>query len=250
LFIIDDEMTKRRYDDKEKSNEICDILHTAGALGNQEALAKPQLLKTHFFHEVNTDLSPGGRSPEYCFHAGVVSAITPASKDAFHPYEVPMFESREIVELAIRLENNGERTYRDAGRVVLDPGILDLLSWMAEEEARHAKWFVELKQDIESGAKNPFLEEMGRELFNDVMGNQSFSLKEVDFAAVGDAGELLAIFIEFEKDTILFYEMIEPFIEDAGCREQLQKIIAEENRHIERIREAIGRHREPALAGG
>jgi rubrerythrin len=161
-----------------------------------------------------------------------------------------MFESREIVELAIRLENNGERTYREAGRVVSEPEVLDLLSWMAAEEARHAQWFAELKQGLERGERNPFLEEMGRELFNDLMANQSFSLKEVDFSAVADAGELLSIFIEFEKDTILFYEMIEPFIEDRGCREQLRAIVAEENRHIERIREAIGRRREPALAGG
>lgn len=160
-----------------------------------------------------------------------------------------MFDSREIIELAIRLEENGEKSYRDAERVVADGRILELLRWMAAEERRHARWFLELKEGLEGGGRNPFLEEMGREVFGDLIGDQSFSLKEVDFAAVADPRELLAIFIEFERDTILFYEMLQPFVEDPGCREQLAQIIAEERRHIERLEQAIGRRSEPALAG-
>jgi rubrerythrin len=160
-----------------------------------------------------------------------------------------VFESREIIDLAIRLENNGEKTYRDAGRVVSDDEVLELLSWMAEEERRHAQWFAEIREGLDSGGRNPFMEEMSRELFRDLIGDQSFSLKEVDFAAVTDPRELLAIFIEFEKDTILFYEMLQPFVEDPRCREQLERIIAEENRHIARLKESIDRRPEAALAG-
>jgi rubrerythrin len=51
--------------------------------------------------------------------------------------------------------------------------------------------------------------------------------------------ELVAIFIEFEQDTVLFYEMIAPFIEDSQTRANLQEIIAEEKRHIARLRDFI-----------
>jgi rubrerythrin len=161
-----------------------------------------------------------------------------------------VFEIREIVDLAIRLENNGEKTYRKACGVVFDPKIRELLMWMADEEARHARWFADILQGLESGRRQPFLEEMGRELFQDVVGSQSFSLKEVDFSAVADTRELFEVFIEFEQDTVLFYEMLAPFIEERACRDQLQAIVAEENRHIAQLQEAIGRSLAPVVAGG
>jgi rubrerythrin len=85
--------------------------------------------------------------------------------------------------------------------------------------------------------KNPFIEEMSRQVFKDLVGGQSFSLKEVDFSKVGSTHELISIFIEFEQDTVLFYELIAPFIEDEETRAHLQRVIAEENRHIGRLRE-------------
>jgi rubrerythrin len=151
-----------------------------------------------------------------------------------HP-EAPVFETKEILDLAIRFETNGEATYREAMRVCPDKGLQALLEWMAGEEALHARWFTELKDGLARGSRNPFLEEMGRELFRDVVGGQSFSLKEVDFAKVRSPGDLVAIFIEFERDTVLFYELIAPFVEEGGTRAQLEAIIAEENRHIERL---------------
>jgi rubrerythrin len=61
---------------------------------------------------------------------------------------------------------------------------------------------------------------------------------------------LIAIFIEFEKDTVLFYEMIEPFIEGGNTLEQLKEIIAEENLHIELLQELLERKTEVAPDSG
>jgi len=148
-----------------------------------------------------------------------------------------MFDTKEILDLAIRFENNGEATYRKAMDVCPDAGLRSLLSWMADEEVLHAQWFTHLKEGLGRGSRNPFLEEMGRELFQDVVGNQSFSLKEVDFAKVRTPRALAAVFIEFEHDTVLFYEMIAPFVEEEGTRAHLEAIIAEEKKHIERLAE-------------
>lgn len=148
-----------------------------------------------------------------------------------------MFEIREILDLAIRLEKNGEATYRQAIQSSNDEELKAALDWMAEEEARHGQWFSDLQRSLETGGKNPFMEEMSRELFDDLVGSQSFSLKEVDFTAVESMEELVGIFMEFEKDTVLFYEMVAPFIEDGETRAHLETIIAEENRHIARLKD-------------
>ena len=148
-----------------------------------------------------------------------------------------MFEITEIIDLAIKLEKNGEATYRRATEQVEDPDLISLLTWMADEEVQHAKWFDSLKKSATTGKSNPFLEEMSRELFDDLVGDQSFSLKEVDFSKIQSVDEMLKIFVEFERDTAMFYEVLIPFIEDEGTLAQLQRIIAEENNHIEKLSE-------------
>lgn len=154
--------------------------------------------------------------------------------------QTPLFSTSEILDIAIGIEQNGEAVYRDALEIISEPGLVSLLTWMADEEVEHAKWFSNLKKDVETTSTNPFVEEMSRELFNDLLGEKSFSHKEVDFSIVEQIDDLIAIFIEFEKDTVLFYEVLESFIEDEGTLENLKKIIAEENNHIAKLQEFIG----------
>ena len=152
-----------------------------------------------------------------------------------------MFSANELLDLAIKLEKNGEAVYRDAIEKISNPKLVRLLEWMADEEVKHANWFAELKLKLDQEGVNPFMEKMSRELFNDLLGDKNFSLKDVDFSSVSDIDELIAIFIEFEKDSVRFYEVLEPFIEDPASLESLHKIIDEENHHINRLLELRGR---------
>ena len=150
-----------------------------------------------------------------------------------------MFSIQEILDLAIRLEKNGESVYRDAVAKFSEPDLVSLLVWMADEEVKHAQWFSELKQKLETDSINPFMEEMGREIFTDMLGEKSFSHREVDFSKIDQPHDLVAVFIEFEQDTILFYETLKPFIEDNGTLINLEKIIAEENNHIVKLQKFL-----------
>ena len=152
-----------------------------------------------------------------------------------------MFSTNEILDMAIKLEQNGEAVYRRAIEKVSQPELVSLLQWMADEEVKHAKWFSELKDKLDTKRSNPFVEEMSRELFNDLLGDENFSLKDVDFSSVDSIDDLIEIFIEFEKDSVLFYQILEPFIEDPVTLEHLNMIIDEENRHIKRLKEFMGR---------
>jgi rubrerythrin len=152
-----------------------------------------------------------------------------------------MFSAGEIIDLAIKLEKNGEAVYRGAVEKVSMPALVPLLQWMADEEVKHADWFAQLKLDLETKNENPFVAEMSRELFNEMLGEKNFSLKDVDFSSVEEIDDLLEIFIEFEKDSIIFYEVLTPFVEDPAARDYLKKIVDEEKRHIERLKEFIGR---------
>lgn len=150
-----------------------------------------------------------------------------------------MFSIQEILDLAIRLENNGESVYRQAVDEISEPELVSLLQWMADEEVKHARWFAELKQKLKTHSANLFMAEMSREVFADFLGEKSFSHQDVDFSKIDRVGDLVAVFIEFERDTILFFETLKPFIEDTDTLSHLDEIIAEENEHIETLHQFL-----------
>lgn len=150
-----------------------------------------------------------------------------------------MFSSSEVIDMAIRIEKNGEKAYRDAVKTIDNQELTALLAWMAEEELKHADWFSDLKEHLELKSRDPFLEEMSYQLFNDLLAEQSFSLKDANFTAIERISALISVFIEFEKDSIIFYETLQPFIEEKEALAQIRIIVEEEHRHIKKLQEFI-----------
>jgi rubrerythrin len=150
-----------------------------------------------------------------------------------------MFTLGEIIDLAIRIENNGENAYRKAHEEVSNPSLASMLKWLAEEEVEHEKLFAQLKEELETTVEDPKLEEMGKAILQGVLGDQAFSIKDADFSKIEDINSLLELSVEFEKDTIIFYEMLSTFIDDEETLRQLDKIIEEENRHVQVLEEFL-----------
>jgi rubrerythrin len=144
-----------------------------------------------------------------------------------------MFTSEDIIDLAIKIEQNGESVYRRAIDIINDPSMIPMLNWMADQEFQHAECFEGLKQKLRVVSVDSELEKMGRELLLDSVGTKNFSLKEADFSSAESITDLLQISVEFEKDTILFYELLKDFIDDEDALDLIDKIISEETRHVE-----------------
>jgi len=146
-----------------------------------------------------------------------------------------MFSIEDIIELAIQIERNGEAVCRNLLKKNIEPSLAHIFAWMAEEEKNHVEWFEGLKDTIQAHDENSHLEEMGRELLNDVLGTQSFSLGEMDLSQVEQVNDLIALLIDFEGDTVLFYEMIRTVVSDPNTLEYLDIIIKEEKKHKEKL---------------
>jgi rubrerythrin len=146
-----------------------------------------------------------------------------------------MFSITEIIEIAVQLEKNGEKVYRKAIGQSKNIELDDLLLRIAEEEVEHKDWFLSLKDEIEKSQDRPQVKEMDASLIDDLIGKQTFSLADVDFSQVKNSKHLIDIFIEFEKDTILFFEMLKTFLVDEKTIDHLEKIIQEEFSHIEKL---------------
>lgn len=150
-----------------------------------------------------------------------------------------MFTLGEIIDLAIRLEKNGEKIYRKAQEDTTNPSLASLLQWLAEEEAEHEKWFIRFRAEAKTTLEDPKLDEMGKTVLEGILGDQAFSIQEADFSKTDDLKSCLKLSMEFEKDTLLFYEMLSAFIEDEKTLNQLNRIIEEETRHARLLEDAL-----------
>jgi len=148
-----------------------------------------------------------------------------------------MFSLGEIVDMAIQIEKNGEDYYREALKKTSDPSLESLLLFLADQEHQHAQWFEEFKERVKVSTEADEVAEIDGEMLQRLVGGQRFSLNDVDVTELDDVKRLLEVAIELENDTILFYQMLQAFVDDPDTLAGLNEIIAEENRHIEMLSE-------------
>jgi rubrerythrin len=154
-----------------------------------------------------------------------------------------MFTAHDILEIAIRLENNGEKTYRRSREHITDEELKTLLAWIAQEEHDHARWFTKLKNRLTQGEDYHLMADLSRALVEDVIQGQDFSLQEIDFKTIDTPEKMIRTFIGFEDDTIAFYEILKTFIDDPEAVSQLEQIITEEKKHMVTFREMLSKRR-------
>ncbi len=146
-----------------------------------------------------------------------------------------MFTIADIRDIAIQIEENGEKAYRKASRDVKDPEIAEIFSWMADEEKRHSQWFASIQSDKELTPEQQSLEEMGRGLLKEMIADQTFSMENKELLRVKTFQEMVTQSKSFEQDTILFYQFIKGVLDDKEACNQIDLIIAEEQNHFDKL---------------
>lgn len=146
-----------------------------------------------------------------------------------------MFNAVEVLKMAVRVEENGEKYYRRAMDIQEDPQLRDTLRELAADEARHAQWFDAMRERLSRGGdvEDRWAREVSGDLLQSMIGDQAFSLKEVDPEDLDSVEKILETALEFEKDSILFYDMLRGFMDEGESAQALQEIIAEERLHVE-----------------
>ncbi len=157
----------------------------------------------------------------------------------YHKERVPMFTPNDLMDIAAKMEKNGQTIYLESKKKVDNPTLKSLLQWMADEETVHREWFLKQKDTWTSSAVNKDLETMLPDVIKEMMGDKTLSLDDVDFSQIRSASEMLDTFVTFENDTILFYEFLQAFIQDTQALSGLEKIIKEEKNHVEKLTDMI-----------
>ena len=143
----------------------------------------------------------------------------------------------EIVELAIQIEKSGYAFYDNAlKRKDLGTRGHELLIKLRDQEKQHEIFFNSLHSEKDLELIN---HEADQEIVNDylraiinyrIFNNPKAAIKTVEEAQNEMA--LVEIAINFEKDTLLFFQGIRDIIKESPSRDILEKIIKEEISHI------------------
>ncbi len=156
-----------------------------------------------------------------------------------------MFSIDDILDLAVQIEKNGEKLLRAATDKTSNPELNAMFKWLADEEVQHAKSFSTLKPTLRTGIDTTELEAMGRDLLRDILGEQTFSLSDIELSKIENAAGLIRRMIEFENDTVLFYEMIRSVVSDPSTTRVLDEIISQEKQHAETLKSFVDSVRFP-----
>ncbi len=149
-----------------------------------------------------------------------------------------IFNAKEIFEIAIQIEKNGEQFYAQAAEIVVDPKLKQALQKLRAMEAEHGGIFKKLYQKLEQ-------ELMGSYYF-DPEGQQGLYLKTIAnthvFSTNTDVHEIINeqttpqeivdTAIRFEKDSIMYFMSMKEVVPEELGKDRIEQLIQEEQSHI------------------
>jgi rubrerythrin len=111
-----------------------------------------------------------------------------------------MFSIREIIDIAIKIEKNGESFYREALEKVSNPALKPVLLFLADQEHEHVLWFEKLKHKTKAAEGEQKVAEIGEAMLQNLVGDQAFSLDDADLSGLDTVESLIELAIELEKN--------------------------------------------------
>ncbi|MFC1512585.1 ferritin family protein [bacterium] len=147
------------------------------------------------------------------------------------------FKANELLEFAIRIEENGETFYKDMAWKNNNEKIKELFNYLADEETKHKDTFksmLEKIEDYEPMEAYPdeyflYLREYADEhIFNDT-NNLSKKIESLKTDL-----EILDFAVTIEKDSILYYMEMKNLV-SSNDKNVIENIIQEERMHYRKL---------------
>lgn len=143
------------------------------------------------------------------------------------------FTADEVFRIAEQIEINGAQFYAAAADRAADPSARKLLAELAEMERGHQKLFAAMRTEL-AGRFNPDPEGEAMQYLQALAAGRVFvpAARKPAVSGKETPAELLRIAVQAEKDSVTFYLGIVSMLESPRHREQVNRIIAQEMRHV------------------
>ena len=146
------------------------------------------------------------------------------------------FKGSEIVEAAVKIEENGYDFYHLLANSATEEKVKDVFLSLAEEEKKHIKSFQNLLSSIKS-YQAPEEEEEYLSYLQDLADMNVFTEKNAGKEMAGKAKnelEAITLAMGFERDSILFFYEIKDIVEDSE-KKVINELIDQEKTHLRRL---------------
>lgn len=146
-----------------------------------------------------------------------------------------MIEKKDIINIAVKIEENGERFYREAAEKTKRPEVKELLNVLAKDEIKHKDIFLKMLKDLNlsdeplSNEYQNYLKAYTDRLIFQI-DSEDFSNRLQNF----DQLWVLDFAIQRELDSILYYYELKNIIATSE-RNLIDNIITEERSHFEKL---------------
>jgi len=145
------------------------------------------------------------------------------------------FNANEIFEMAEQIERNGGRFYRAAAESA-DAGIKPILVKLAEMEDDHRKTFARMRTELAAAETKALTFDPDDEAMQYIQAMVDGKVFRGDpcelLSPDKTTTDVLDIAISLEKDSIIFYQCMKPFVPAEFGKERLNDIIRQEIGHI------------------
>ncbi len=148
-----------------------------------------------------------------------------------------IFNTGDILQFAMRIEEDGEMFYRKAALNAEAKETRDFFNVMADEEARHKTVFSDMLKGIDvNPPAESYRGEYAAYLRDYIDGRVVFTKKEKDQAMSDslDVAQAIRFAMGREVDSILYYHEAKQFIDKKHYAE-IDKIIEEEREHFHKL---------------
>jgi rubrerythrin len=149
-------------------------------------------------------------------------------------FKMGVFAASDIMEVAIRIEENGYNFYKSAEQIAKKENEKKLFAGLAQAEIAHKKTFEKFLAGMgESNPSESYEGEYGAYLKSYVDNNLIFTKEIMDkqLSGIKDTAAALDFAIQRELDSILYYHEIKKLV-PAGQYDAIEKIIEEERKHF------------------
>ncbi|MDI3516633.1 MAG: hypothetical protein PWP37_982 [Thermotogota bacterium] len=134
----------------------------------------------------------------------------------------------DIIEMAVRVENDGELFYTEAARVAEDPKVRKTFEQLAAQEKAHAASFRKLleDQDEEWDEIDAYLSTYASA---NIIPDLNLIVPELKRMTVS---EVIDLAIGIEKDSIILYYELLDTLADERAKSVVRNIISQEKEHV------------------
>jgi len=154
------------------------------------------------------------------------------------------FTKNDIIEMAVKMENNGYSYYNSAlTRKDLNKDDLAVLTKLRDDEKVHEQTFLGLRDKIDQLDLSETIDwEDAKMYMQTIVQSHVFDSSEKAIQLAIQAKNTEEIFknaLQFEKDTLLFFYEMAKYVKGHKAEEAVNAIINEELKHIRQLKDVM-----------